>query len=332
MALCDAQAAGDPKDAIGWFQRAADQMNLRTSGSAPFHMKVIFHAYPGAEMSNKPQIVTGDGTYEETWLAPHQWRREVTLGSYHAVEVQSGPVRKMQVSSDYEPSRILMLLEGLYNPIPRNYLDPTLNDVPLTWKVEHQSVKGIDFVRISRFQFGLTPDAFGHQRVAATYSFLARGLLFQGNERGMATGWQDETAFAGKAVPRHFTVQAMGKKLLEAEVTVDAAGKVDPAMLDLPAVQAEPCMTMRPLHEFETKGLRNLDPNFSFATRNPSSSRNTFREIVDRHGVVREAEVIDAEDPDKAGNFLDAFRHMNWRPAQLDESPCELAINQTITG
>lgn len=50
-----------PKDATGWFQRASDLMNLRMPGSAPFHMKVVFHALPGIEMTKKPQIVIGDG-------------------------------------------------------------------------------------------------------------------------------------------------------------------------------------------------------------------------------------------------------------------------------
>jgi hypothetical protein len=295
-------------------------------------MKVTFHAYPGKEMTRKTQIATGDGTYEETWLAPHQWRREVTFGSYHALEVQSGPVRKMQASSDYEPSRVLMLLEALYNPVPRNYLDPTLNDVPFAWKSEHLSANGIDFVRMSRFQFPLTRDAMGRQRVAATYNFLNNGLLFLSDELGLSTGWQDAAGYGGKVVPRRFTVLAMEKKLLDADVTVEAAGKVDPATFDLPGVQAEPCMTLRPLHQFETRGLRLLDPNFSFVTRDPSMSRKVIREIIDRHGRVQEAEVIEAEDLASAGNFLDAFRSMHWKPATLDESPCELAIDQALTG
>ena len=59
---------------MGWFQRASDQMNLRGPDGAPFHMKVAFTALPGLELlegKKKPQIMTGDGVYEETWLAPH---------------------------------------------------------------------------------------------------------------------------------------------------------------------------------------------------------------------------------------------------------------------
>jgi len=73
----------EPKNSIEWFQLAKEQMDLRMPGSASFRMKVTFHAFPGVEFLNlkeKPQIVNGDGLYEETWLSPHEWRREVTLG------------------------------------------------------------------------------------------------------------------------------------------------------------------------------------------------------------------------------------------------------------
>lgn len=101
-----AQPDQKPKGATEWFQRAADQMNLRAFGSAPFHMKVTFHAFPGIVLSNEQsdQIISGDGTYEETWVAPHKWRREVSFGRYHAIEVESEAGRKMQPALTMNPA------------------------------------------------------------------------------------------------------------------------------------------------------------------------------------------------------------------------------------
>lgn len=84
--------ASEPKSSIDWFQRASDQMNIRLPGAAAFQMTVKFHGYPGEEflgVGQRPEIVTGDGVYKETWVAPHQWRREITFAGYHAVEVES---------------------------------------------------------------------------------------------------------------------------------------------------------------------------------------------------------------------------------------------------
>ena len=91
---------------IEWFRRANDATNIRLPGSTPFRMKVTFHAFPGIDFSKPGQspIQSGDGVYEEVWLSPEKWRREITFGDYHAVEVRADGVRKMQSSSDYEPS------------------------------------------------------------------------------------------------------------------------------------------------------------------------------------------------------------------------------------
>ncbi|HUA15243.1 MAG TPA: hypothetical protein VMG31_08085 [Verrucomicrobiae bacterium] len=119
---CSAAAAKEPREsATQWFQRASNQMDLRAYGSHPFHMKVVFHGFPGVVLSKKDsdQIISGDGTYEETWMAPAQWKREVTFGGYHAIEVESAAGRKMQATPDYEPSRVngsVREAELLYSP------------------------------------------------------------------------------------------------------------------------------------------------------------------------------------------------------------------------
>ncbi|MGA2674546.1 MAG: hypothetical protein ABSE99_15105 [Terracidiphilus sp.] len=154
--------ASQPKDAAGWFQRASEQMNLRVFGVASFHMKVTFHAFPGIQLLDEKksekeggsEILAGDGVYEETWASTTEWRREVTLGPYHAIEVQFGRVRKMQADSDYEPSRVLMLLDALLDPIPHNILNPDLGDTRFSWKIDRHTGGKVPYVRISNNRFG----------------------------------------------------------------------------------------------------------------------------------------------------------------------------------
>lgn len=218
---------GDPKDATGWFIRARDLFNLRAPDAAPFHMRVQFHAYPGIEVQKKTEIVAGDGTYDEVWMSPRQWRREVTLNGYHAVEVQSERQRRMQATSDYEPSRVLMLMEALLDPVPRNLIEPDLNDIPLGWKLEHRTAGTLAFVSISR-HWTIPSNTFGFG-----YLMLPGGMLVQSDQAGLATGWQDEVNFAGKAAPRRITVRAGDRVLLSADVTVQASGAVAPATFEL---------------------------------------------------------------------------------------------------
>jgi hypothetical protein len=312
------QAGKDPKNATEWFQRADDEMNLRAPGSTPFHMKVAFHALPGLVLDKEEsaQIISGDGTYEETWVAPRRWRREVTLGSYHAVEVQSQTARKMQASSEYEPSRVLMLLEALPYPIPRDLSSPSLSEGHQKWKIENGAVGGLSYVRISR--------TLGPQDVVHTYLFLPTGVLVQSVEVGIVTSWQDQTSFGGKLVPRHFGVQGGTRELLTAHLTVEPAGTVNPAAFELPGESAEPGTTLRPIHAYEYS-LPLPMTTYSWGG-SQVLTRGIIRHILDRHGVTREVEVLDSPNPGALETFLRLIRGDRFHPEKIDKSPCEVAL------
>ena len=161
-------APPQPQTATDWFRRADSLTNIRLPGSAPFHLKVTFHAYPGVDFNppknpapaiapvpGHPFIITGDGTYEETWLSPEKWRREVNFGSYHAVEVRADGARKFQASEDYEPARVLMLMEALFEPVPRYLIRPEMDAHPHRWDVESKSAGSVPYVSVShRFDWG----------------------------------------------------------------------------------------------------------------------------------------------------------------------------------
>jgi hypothetical protein len=323
-------SGGDPKsdlkDALGWFERASDQMNLRTPGSAPFHMKVKFHAFPGVELlpPGKSEIVAGDGLYEETWISPQQWRREVTLGSYHAVETHNDRVRKIQVSSDYEPSRVVMLMEALLSPIARYALSPDLQTHPFHWKTDRFSISGHTFVRIAA-----SADVSSHITRGTAYVFLPSGILLQSNVNDLVTTWQDDVVFAGKVVPRHISIQAGAvRDLLTAELMVENPGTLDPAAFDFPGEPADPGMTLRPLTGYADR------PPEAIKTSGFVSEQETYPDmimhgIVDRRGSLREVEVIYMQAiggtaaTDSPQRLTDAARHYKFRPAEIDGSPCE---------
>jgi hypothetical protein len=323
----------DPKDALGWFERAGDQMNLRELGSAPFHMRVKFHAFPGQELlpPEKSEIIIGDGVYEETWISPEQWRREVTLRSYHAVETHNDRERKMRANSDYEPSRVLMLMESLLNPIPRGLLAPELQDRRTPWKLDRSLVGGHSFVRISNsssISNGITR--------GAAYVFLPGGLLLQSNLDDIVTTWQNDALFAGKVVPRHISIQAGGERdLLTAEIEVEQPGKLDSVAYDPPGEPADPGMTLRPLHSYEVKPAElTHSESVQMAMQGPyaghqSSPGVIIHGVVDRHGVFREVEIIYAQGNSGAGPsdgsqpVIDAARQYKFRSAEIDGSPCE---------
>jgi len=319
----------DPKTAIGWFQRANDQMNIRMPGSTPFHMKVEFQAFPGEELlgtKEKSQIMTGDGLYEEIWLAPHHWRREVTFGSYHAVEVETGQGRKMQASSGYEPSRVLTLLWALLYPVTRDEVSREFQtETGPVWKVDHVMVGNVSLVRISR--------SFGNQsgNISDSYYFLPQGPLLIENGAGITTSRENDKVFAGKIVPTHISVGARERELVKAELTIEPQGEPDPSLFDLAVPPAEPGETLRPLTSLPGYGVKmpNLDEDYNTFNFGPGRTRPglVIWRVLDKNGRFREVELIFAlreEDKQDAASYMSSMRRAHHRPPEIDGNPCEV--------
>jgi hypothetical protein len=224
FALASTKLCASAKQSSGamvWFERANDRVNLRMAGAAPFHLSVRFHAYPGLEfIKGKPTILSGDGIYEETWLSLHEWEREINFAGYHALEIQSGGVRKMEATSDYEPARVAMLLDAILNPISRYALSSVLQEGREHWKIESGSKDDHPYVKISSMR-SISPAI----TLGTAYLLMPDGVLLAWNENGLITTWQDLTEFSGRAVARHISIQADTRELVSADISVSATNE-----------------------------------------------------------------------------------------------------------
>ncbi|MGA2217524.1 MAG: hypothetical protein ABSG51_05525 [Terracidiphilus sp.] len=310
----------EPKTPIEWLQRANDQMSLRIPGAAPFHMKVTFHAFPGNELLRKkeqPQIIVGSGVYDEVWLAPHKWRREVTFTGYHAIEVESETGRKMQVSPEYEPSRVLMLLNALLKPIPRFIISEEFrSERGPGFKIEHLVIGNVSLVRLSK------TTGMALINVNESYYFLPNGLLALENVSGLITSWGDDIIFAGKVVPRRISLKTGERELVSADVTIEGADPNVPLSLDLPVGLAEPGMTLRPIQDSNYKTPQLLSGPVPWG--NNAYSDMSIWGVVDRTGHYREVELLLGVNANGDDYPMNEIRKLRWRPAEIDGSPCEV--------
>jgi hypothetical protein len=302
---------------------------------------VTFHAYPGVDFAPKGRstIQAGDGVYEETWLSPEQWRREINFVAYHAVEIRANGERKFQASSDYEPSRVLMLLRGLLCPIPRYLLEPEIQESHIHWKTEHLNTGNLQWVRIS---FTEDHGKFGTETRA--YDFLPNGILFRWEEQHTAllTSWEDEEPFAGRLVPRHMTVRGAGmdNDMVSADVSIESAQGIDPKMFEIASDPAAPGMTLRPFEEYEISISvpTHIENPGAYQSNNaaPVGVRTSAIAVVDRQGMPREVEVggylVYGQTPTKA-QMADIVKGTElivrsiwmdrFHPALIDGYPCE---------
>ena len=344
--LCaQALQRAEPKDPVEWFTRAADRLDIRNAGAAAFHLHATFHAYPGIDFSPPGQstMITGNGTYEEWWVSPEKWRREVTLGSYHAVEVTDAGVRKFQASADYEPSRVLMLLRALQEPIAAHILHPDPEQKHAKWKAKHMDDNVLHRILVSN---SADKDGWG-----PGYQFLPDGTLvrLEDGGSGLVTTWRNQTEFAGKQVPQHIAIggEGLGREMLSADVQIEALGKVDDAQFQLPGPAADGSATLRPIERSETKDLKITHYESPIAGTTylelPPGVRIVVMAVVDRDGKVREAEVSGLQDSGMPLNreqlastegeaqlFLHTVEKNHYHPAEIEGHPCELAMSISI--
>lgn len=339
---------------LDFFRRADDLTNIRLPGMAPFHMKVTFHAYPAydfnppsrisrspsqspAPVPGHPFILAGDGTYEENWLTPEEWRREVTFGSYHAIEARSNGVRKFLASSDYEPSRLAMLLRALFHPIPRFVLEQEADAHPWKWKLEYLAAGSLAYVRISHVEvFGQSE----FSKSVSSHEFLPSGIPVRSSDDGITTSWQDDSVFSGKLVPGRITIEALGYVLLDARVTIAPLSLTDPASFDLPGDPASPGLNLLA----PTFGIRqDARPVYQYAPVFPPElgalpgSGIRVQVTIDRRGLPREMEMIDTNplpsptgpNPSwlkaEAAIVLKSAQQTRYHPAEIDNDPCEVS-------
>jgi hypothetical protein len=315
----------EPKTSMEWFARASDKMNNRMAGSPPFHMRVTFHAYPGIQLlgrHEKPDILTGDGVYEETWAAPHKWRREVTFAGYHAIEAESENGRRMQASSDYEPSRVLMLLSALLEPVPRDLASKEFRHEGASgWRTHEVTAGSLPLVRISK--------DYGNSSADITDAFYLslQGVLIMRNERGLVTRWEDPSLYQGALVPKRIVISAgSDRNLLTAEIKIDPAGDTKPSLFYLPGEPAQPGMTLRPLFPFEVRMPEGSPIYYTFMAAAGGSTGDTFslHRVLDRNGHYREVELVTGADLSNANTILTALRAQHLNKPKIDGSPCEV--------
>lgn len=328
---------------MDWFTRAADRLDIRRAGSAAFHLRATFHAYQGIDFSPPGQstMITGTGTYEEWWISPEKWRREVTLGSYHAVEVLDGDVRKLQASADYEPSRVLMLLRALELPISTHILHPDPQQKRVKWKLEHMPD---DLLQRTRISEAGDKDGWG-----PAYQFLPDGTLvrFEDGGSGLVTTWRNQTEFGGKQVPQHIAIggEGLGREMLSADLQIEPLGNVDEARFQLPGPAADGGATLRPIDGVEATHPKATHIESALARTSflPVGVRISAMSVVDRNGVVREAEVSGIQDFGQPLNrdqvadmqstaqiYLESVQKNRYHPAEIGDHPCEFLLSSSI--
>jgi hypothetical protein len=177
-------------------QRAREKSDPRTPGSKPFHLHATFATADNVS-----------GTYEEFWLSPTQWWRQVELGNLTVLKTQFGDkLFGKNAASPVSSKQIELLLNGLDIPFPRTDGSFIEGD----WGHSAVRFQGVDMVRVARGQV----DEENRPTSGQAYWFDSNDLLHAAYWNPTTTSYKDFQPWNDKQVPRRIEVTRNGVALL----------------------------------------------------------------------------------------------------------------------
>lgn len=301
-----------------YFDRARSLSGLRVKGAPPFHMKGSFEAMGSAEL-------IGRGTYEETWISPTEWRREVTLKGEAVVESRNGDTIYRKFKGAYAPRRCDELLDVMSIWLP---FETRGDSDDSDWHVVEAPLSGVPLIRISR---GHIDDRDKPDTETIMYYFdPTTGLLrayFDMAEIAVFNGFQQ---FNSVQVPRRISVAEYGQQILQLNVDVlESASTLAVNSFTVDGAQKWPAdfeegtaVSMTP-----PKAVKQVKPQYPDNAR----LRNVHQKVlctatIDRHGHVRGVTFQGDADPALQSAVREAIFQWEFTPATVKGRPAPLSM------
>lgn len=135
---------GFSPEASAYMDQARQAMEQRTAGDPAFHVKATFTS---KELDGKGKIAEQAGTYEETWMSPMQWRRDISLGAEHYASGRNeGKVWRTPQSPSFAVTMMQDCIEPRIPPLP-DLLQPQ-GLKPKPWQLDRVELNGIMLDRV----------------------------------------------------------------------------------------------------------------------------------------------------------------------------------------
>jgi len=291
----------------------------RADGSPAFHLKADFQASGNVEFK-------GAGTYEEWWLSPSRWRKEVTLGKYHLVLLCVDGKITRDSTEDYIPMRIYQLLTNVLPALPTQ--QEMADDGG--WSSSMVKVKNVDLIRLA----GHGDPPKDGKLVPPEYAYYVdpQRNVVQLHERGFDLYIYDKP---GKLTDRSVMLDGKllrnGKTALEFHITsLTAISTPDNALFQVSSAAKPGFEFGIPSHEFWKPPVRVLGQ----VDRRRLRQRGAPSEVIagmqlDPTGAVREVDPIFSTDSIVTDYVTYDLHHFKYAATVVDGIP--VTAYQTYT-
>jgi hypothetical protein len=298
--LLGAAAAGPDVRPI--FNRMRTSSSLRLDGAPGFHMKASFQSEDSA----------AKGTYEETWMSPKKWRRDVTLNDTAVVEVQTEDAFLRIFPGKYAPRLADDVIDSLSFSLPGdNGSDFHDSD----WKAVNANLSNLPTLRLSNGYINPQgkPDALTLMYFVDEKTGFIRGRYHYST----LTVFNDLRPFGEKTVARKLTI--LGSDMNKMEIIIDTlepAANVSESIFHISGAKQ--------LFTLDDQDRRFTQPRAIYTVK-PSipgwHGKVTCDVNIDEHGHVREVDVKGTTDESVIKPIRAALMNWEYEPATMNGRP-----------
>jgi TonB family protein len=299
------------------FDRARSLSDIRSGNAPAFHLKATF-SYGGEAL----EMI--DGTYEETWASPTQWRREITVGNSTHIEVRALSKTYVLDKPNNFPEKAKQILTAI----------EVFPSGPA--KLAFESISGREDTT-PPVDCLVTKAGAMHQRSAFCFERKS-GLLFEkvspefrrGAMFSYSCDYGKFEKFEDDWFPRQIACFEERHKVIEAKVVdVSAVASLSPELLVPPVGAIELGVCSGTLHPPAAVSTRDPNP--------PSGLRDevapvlvTLSVVVDIKGNPQNVKVLRPGRKNFDDSAISAVRGWRFKPATCDGEPMALPMNVEV--
>jgi len=284
------------------FDRMRTTSDLRLDGASAFHMKAGFHSEDGSVK----------GTYEETWVSPKKWRREVSLNDTTVVEVKTETTFYRTFPGKYAPR----LADDVMDAISFNLPGDNGSDFrDADWSVTDTKLANLPVLRLSA---GYISPQGKPDPLARLYFVEDKTAFLRGRYHYSAiTVFNDLQPFGEKTLARKLTIVGTSAGKIEIAIhTLEPATNVSEGIFTLAGV--------KPVYTSEPEDQRFTQPVAVYTVK-PSvpgwHGRVTCAVKIDEHGHVRDVDVKGTADESVIKGIRAAIMSWEYEPATINGHP-----------
>ena len=284
------------------FDRMRTTGDLRLDGAPAFHMKASFHSEDGS----------AKGTYEETWISPKKWRREVTMNDTTVVEVRTETAFYRTFPGKYAPRVADDVMDAISFSLPGDD-GSDLHDAD--WSVTDTKLANLPVLRLSAGYINPQgkPDPLARLFFVEDKTAFLRGRYHY----SAITVFNDLQPFADKNVARKLTIVGSSAGKIEIAIdTLEPAAKVSEEIFALPGV--------KPVYTSDAEDQRFTQPVAVYTARPSIPSWHgqvTCAVKIDEHGHVRDVDVKGTADEAVIKPIRTALMSWEYEPATINGHP-----------